>query len=115
MKKDKLEDLEIVYIEKEDELIMEWRGVSTLQNPIKTLDPYLQKKAESFKGKKIELDFTKIQFINSSSFVSICTFISMLSKLHIHTKIIYDEKRDWQRFSFSVLKEYAEDLDDIIF
>lgn len=115
MKTDKLEDLELLYTEKDDTIKMEWRGLSTLQNPTTILEPYLKKTAETFKGKNIEIDFTNIQFINSSSFVTICSFITLLNTLQVHTKIIYDESRDWQRFSFSVLKEYADEMDHVSF
>lgn len=109
------EDLELHYRERDNKVTMEWRGLSTLHNPNRTLDPYLEKAAASLKGKEVDIDFRNIQFINSSSFVSICNFISLLDEMQIPTTVLYDETRDWQRFSFSVLEEFADDLERVKF
>jgi len=109
----KSEKLEIKVVENSGVTIVNWLGKSDAIDPGKFLNPYLEKLISYAKGKRIISDYTKLEYMNSSTVPPIVKFIKACSLAQIELKIMYKKDSDWQNASFIMLKTISKTLNSI--
>lgn len=100
MKEFKMEELTIYLDDMGKKVLMSWLGKSRSLDPAKYLDPFLQEVVDEVKGKELEVDFTSLDCMNSSTIPPILSFIKSLECKNVTTIVLYDGSVDWQRASF---------------
>lgn len=92
--------------EKADAICVTWRGKSIDRDPGAFLNPILFNILEKSTGenKKVILDFKKIDYMNSSTIMSISKFIEKGKEDNNTIQVYYNGSRKWQELSFSALK-----------
>ena len=83
---------------------MTWLGRSENRDPALLLNPYLSKIIDAIEGKKMEIDFTRFEYMNSSTVPPIIQMVKSLETKGISTKVIYNKDSKWQEASFKALQ-----------
>lgn len=105
-------NLEIV-IEEGSSNKMTWLGNSEDRDPSAFLNPYFDDLISGFKGKDLEIDFIKLEYMNSSTVPPIIQLIKSLNSSAVKTLISYDKDSKWQSASFKALETIARTMDNI--
>lgn len=92
---------------------LQWTGRSEARNPGDILNPYLDGNIGYLKGKNIIVDFTKLEFMNSSTVPPIIKFIKNCSVNEIPAVIHFDKNSEWQNASFKPLQTVCMVLKNI--
>lgn len=87
-----------------NKILMTWVGQSDDRNPSATLNPYLNSLIDSLKGNELIIEYSKLEYMNSSTVPPIIQFIKKLNTSGIKTVIQYDAKSKWQCASFKALE-----------
>lgn len=82
---------------------MTWLGQSDDRNPAESLMPYLNGLIGDLKETRLTIDFTKLEYMNSSTVPPIVQLLKTLDVNEIQTVITYDAQSHWQRASFKGL------------
>jgi len=112
MKNYKDENLEIT-LNESDKITMCWLGRSDSREPSAVLNPYINSVIEELGGKKIEVDFSKLEYMNSSTVPPIIQMLKSLNTKGINTVIYYDKNSKWQAASFKALETIANSMSTI--
>jgi hypothetical protein len=90
------------------ELRLVWSGRSTDRDPGKFLMPIFQDLLERVRGdpKRITMDFTKVEYMNSSTFAPIVKLLDMARRSVASITLEYTQSRKWQTLSFSALRTF---------
>lgn len=115
MDKKIIDSLEFNFVEKNDHITMHWTGKSSLLYPQQVLRPYLDSIVPFIKGKNLEIDFRKLEYMNSGTVQPLVQFIKVLSELNTIIKILYNKGSNWQNLSFNALKSISSVLKNITF
>lgn len=97
------EELTIEVKETADTVVITWLGKSRNLNPATILVPYFNSLMPHLIGKNVEIDFTRLNLMNSSTVHPILTFIKKLSAKDVNTLVKYDSSLTWQKASFDPL------------
>lgn len=98
------EDLYIEIVEDKETIKIIWNGESLNQHPAKGIDPYFNTLINQLpKTKLIEIDFTRLKIMNSSTVLPILRLIKNLEDLNIKANVLYDASQSWQRACFKPL------------
>lgn len=109
--KDYKEDLLEIKLSKQDsKIIMAWLGESRDRNPSNTLLPYFEEILDSLIGSELIIDFTALEYWNSSTITSIVRLMEKINNNNIKTKIQYLNNSDWQVLSALALKTVVTEL-----
>ncbi len=92
---------------------MSWLGRSENREPSVTLNPYLSGIIDDLSGKELAVDFTKLEYMNSSTVPPIIQLIKNLNSKGITTKIFYDKESKWQAASFKALETISKAMPGI--
>lgn len=109
----KEQSLEIKSENKLNECTIIWLGRSDLAEPVKSLAPFFQLILGQIPNRQLLMDFTKLEFMNSSTVPAIISFAKLLNEKGISSKIIYDNNQQWQRNSFRALQTVCMRLTNI--
>jgi anti-sigma regulatory factor (Ser/Thr protein kinase) len=96
----KTDELTIRVADSGKSVSMLWIGKSRLRNPGVVLFPYFQGIIGSLKGKSLACDFSNLDYMNSSTILSIMNFARMLNENRIQSVFSYKKSREWQVASF---------------
>lgn len=98
--------LEIHVEESEDFIIISWKGKSTDRMPSAFLNPVFQHIFDrtTSSNKKMIMNFSNLDYMNSSTIMSISKFIEKGKNENYSLTVIYNKKRRWQELSFSALR-----------
>ena len=107
----KIEKLNIIVKEENDVILIDWEGFCDLKDPGQILTEFFFKIFSSYIGKKIEMSFEKLLYINSSSISPIISILRKLNELQISSKIVYDKSVFWQEISFKSFIAITAKLD----
>ena len=91
-------------------ITMSWLGRSENREPAVLLNPYLAGFVDSINGKTLVLDFTKLEYMNSSTVPPIIQLIKNLNAKAVATKIYYDKESKWQAASFKALETISKTM-----
>jgi len=90
-----------------------WTGKSINRDPSEELNPYLDEILEHLKGKKLEVDFSNLEYMNSSTVPPIIYMAKKLNQNNIETDIFYNCSSSWQSASFKALETIVLKMDSI--
>jgi hypothetical protein len=90
-------------------------GKSIDRNPSAVLDPYFSDVVEEMKKKKLQLsiDFTTLQYMNSSTVSPVINFIRKLEENAVKSVVLYDSKLKWQMASFKALETIIRNFQNV--
>lgn len=103
-------ELTIEVGEREGTMTVAWLGTSDAREPGRELTPWLGELANKAVGKKVEVDFRKLEYMNSGTVSPIIQFARALDGLGVETRLLFDSKIGWQRVNFVSLKAIARTL-----
>lgn len=89
------------------EVRLVWRGKSNDREPGRFLLPILQRALSAAAGKKLVLDFSSIEYMNSSTFTPLVKFLDEAQRKHAQVEVAYSQSRKWQALSFSALRAFS--------
>ena len=92
---------------------MSWLGRSESREPSAVLNPYFAGIAAGIGGKELVVDFTKLEYMNSSTVPPIIQLIKTLNEKNVTTKIYYDKESKWQAASFKALETISGTMKSI--
>ena len=104
-------DLHIEIDEKDGKIIMKWLGKSRERDPGALLYPYFNEIINEIKEGDLIIDFSELEYMNSSTVPPILKLFKLIDTRKIKTKILYDGRSGWQSASFKALSTIAETLD----
>ena len=110
MKDLKTDDLEIRIEKKDTKYYMSWFGEIIIPNPGAILNKYFDEIMEEFQGHELIVDFSKFDYMNTSTVVPIIRLINELDKREIKTLIEFDRNKNWQLISFKALMELSKTM-----
>jgi ABC-type transporter Mla MlaB component len=87
-----------------------WIGTSDWRDPAPHLNPFLSQAVQLLVGKTIEVDLTKLVYINSATIPVIMSFIRELEINCISTTIFYSENNSFQNTTFSTFQMLSKIL-----
>lgn len=90
-----------------------WKGKSVDRDPASTLKPYLDEMSEKIKGGAIEINFTELEYMNSSTVPPIIQLAKKLNTDGTETKILYNSSSPWQSASFKALETIILRMDNV--
>ncbi len=102
------ESLEIVLRNEGNKTFMAWKGQSDDRNPSILLDPYLDSLLDDLKGSELNIEFEKLEYMNSSTVQPIVQFLKKLNTNEIKTIVTYDANSKWQSASFKALNTFSK-------
>lgn len=105
----KVEDLEILVDRNENTLRLEWKGSIHSADPGDYLDPYLDLLVDtaSSNGLSIVCDFSKLEYMNSSSIPPLIHLLRECGERELKAEFTYDANRKVQTASFRALDVIA--------
>lgn len=93
-----------------EQTVIEWLGVSNARDPGLTLTPYLDQITKELDCKEVSIDFSRLEYINSSTVPPIIRLIKDLNKKAVKTLIYYNKSLKWQQESFKALATLSKIL-----
>ncbi len=103
----------IVEIIESEVISMLWSGRSENKEPSVILGPYLVEIIDEINGRKLDIDFTKLEYINSSTVLPIIQMLKYLHSKKVSAKIYYDKESKWQSASFKALEAISKAMPGI--
>ncbi len=94
-------------------VIMSWVGQSKERNPAQILTPYLDSLIDDLKGRHLTIEYSKLEYMNSSTVPPIILFLKKLNANGIKTAVTYNTLSKWQRASFKALETLALMMDNV--
>jgi anti-sigma regulatory factor (Ser/Thr protein kinase) len=105
--------LEIQVVVKDNDVNIVWKGRSEDRQPSALLNPYFTGLLDELVGKEVNVDFTLLEYMNSSTVVPIINLIKNLEGKSIKSSIIYDKNQKWQAASFKALEVMANMMNKV--
>jgi hypothetical protein len=68
------------------------------------LGPYLKRLAGSCRAKTVQIDFAKLDYMNSSTLTPIVQFLQLLSDTALRVTVRYRSDLQWQATSFRAMR-----------
>jgi hypothetical protein len=98
--------LKITLQEAEKTIEVKWNGKSVERDPSIFIMPILLKVLEmsSESGKAIRIDFTELEYMNSSTITPIIKILERAKRGNTSLKVVYKKSLKWQDLSFSALE-----------
>jgi hypothetical protein len=90
-----------------------WLGKSQDRDPGHMLNPYFEGIINEITGTEVSIDFTKLEYMNSSTVTSIINLIRLLDKAKVLTNLKYNKNLKWQSASFKALETITESMTNI--
>jgi hypothetical protein len=91
-----------------------WFGQSNERDPNTVLRPFFDEVAGlCSKEREIELDFREFDYMNSSTFRPILSFVQSASRTSRSVNVRYDAQKNWQRLSFKTLQAVSASLGNV--
>ncbi|RME19430.1 MAG: hypothetical protein D6806_18315 [Deltaproteobacteria bacterium] len=110
-------DLLITVEEKEDRLVLDWRGKSNDRAPGQHLLPFFEKVLQQAggSGKTVEMHFEHLAHFNSSTITAIIKMLQTARQKKVRTEIVFDGSLKWQKLSFDALRIFEKQGEGITF
>ncbi|MCB1158624.1 MAG: hypothetical protein H7A25_19015 [Leptospiraceae bacterium] len=113
----KIKSLLIKLIENDEAVILKWSGESTDREPGIFLGPIFEEAVKACLAgenkKELILDFTSLEYMNSSTITPIVKEIKRAIKTQSPFSIRYDKNLKWQELSFSALSVFELEWEKI--
>lgn len=102
-----------ITVEYKTDLTIKWIGASTGRDPKTFVDPFFEEILKEYKSKRVTIDFTALEYINSTTVPSIMRLVRKLSGLDIETLVLYSTNYRWQVVSFRALESLSRILKNV--
>ncbi len=106
-------DLVINIEEVNERVVMKWLGKSRDREPSLMLNQYFNDIINDIIDKELTIDFSELEYMNSSTIPSIIKLFKLLDLRNINTKILYDDQSIWQNASFKALSTISKSMDNV--
>ena len=95
----------------DDMVILTFHGKCNERQPAIFLKPYFEKMiGVAFGNKyKIEMDFTNLEYMNSSTITPIVQFLDNIKQKNISLVLKYNKNKFWQESNFSAMKFFESE------
>jgi hypothetical protein len=103
------ERLKVILTQGDDGFTVAWHGECDARKPDPLLDGFLQSLVRKVAGRRSIIDFTNLEFMNSSTLSSILNFIRQLDT-QCQAKILYNAKIEWQLVAYRCMKAISRTL-----
>ena len=92
--------------ENDTEIQIDWQGKSVERKPGEFITPILLNalKTSSELKKQIVLDFSKLEYMNSSTITPLIKILERAKRGSNYLTVLYDKNLKWQELSFSALR-----------
>ncbi len=90
------------------ELRVLWRGRSAERDPARFLSPVLSELVDACRrtSARLHLDFTALEYMNSSSFTPIVKALGEARRARVPIALEYAQGKSWQALSFNALRTF---------
>lgn len=105
-------NLELI-LEEGEKNIITWKGKSDARDPSSIINPYFEEIFDRLKGKDVEICFSELEYMNSSTVPPIIQLIKKLEENNINALITYDKDSKWQIASFKALETIVRTMNNI--
>ena len=105
-------DLTILLTETAREATMSWRGTSDARDPKAFLEPVFSRVIDKVKGRDLTIDFTGLEFMNSSTVSPIIALLKQLNENGIKSHVVFNNE-DWQVVHMRCLRTIATVLRNV--
>jgi len=106
-------DLKITIRQDGDAVSVSWLGTSDAREPGRELTPFLGGLAPRLVGKSVDVDFRKLEYMNSGTVSPIIQFARALDQHAIRSRLLFDSQVGWQRVNYVCLKNIAKALSHV--
>jgi hypothetical protein len=106
-------DLKITVRDDNDTVSVSWLGTSDAREPGRELTPFLSGLAPKLVGKSVDVDFRKLEYMNSGTVSPIIQFARALDQHGVKSRLLFDSQVGWQRVNYVCLKNIAKSLPHI--
>lgn len=98
--------LKITVQNEKDQIEVKWNGKSVERDPGTFITPILLNVLElsSSSNKVITMDFTELEYMNSSTITPIIKVLERAKRSNNHLTVVYKRSLKWQDLSFSALE-----------
>lgn len=90
-----------------------WTGESDSRDPAGAVGPFLDALAKRLRGRRVEVNFDQLEYMNSATVTPIMQFVKDLSALAEKVVVKYDETLQWQATSFRAMRVVAKRWDNV--
>jgi serine phosphatase RsbU (regulator of sigma subunit) len=99
----------------DDEVVTaRWLGKSQLREAGKALGPFLDELLERLQGRRLVLDFSGLEFMNSSTFVPVTRVVRRAATGRLPLLVRYSPAITWQRAPFEMLRRIVGPASSVI-
>ena len=96
-------ELVILFTQTEREAKMIWRGASDARDPNAFLEPVFNKVMADLDERSLTIDFTDLEFMNSSTVSPIISLLKTLDARGIKSRVVFGAE-DWQQVHLRCLR-----------
>jgi hypothetical protein len=96
--------LTIDVTESSDRIVFAFKGKSVDRDPGNFLTPIIQEALNRAQNRTVELNFTLLEYMNSSTVTPIIKLLNEVEAGKQTLSIVYSKEHKWQELSFSALK-----------
>lgn len=106
-------ELTIAVRHEADAVTVAWLGTSDAREPGRELSPFLGELAPKLAGRAVDVDFRKLEYMNSGTVAPIIQFARALDQHGVKSRLLFDSKVGWQRVNYVCLKNIAKTLSNV--
>ncbi len=89
-------------------IVMSWVGKSDFQHPASHLMPYLDDFISKLNKTELSIEFTRLEYMNSSTVPPLIHLLKELNNREIKTTVTYDKNAHWQVMSFKAFETLSK-------
>jgi anti-anti-sigma regulatory factor len=104
------ERMRVSLLEQEGQIVVSWGGVFDAVNPNTTLGEFLAKQSDVLRSKEVLVDFSKTEFLNSTTLSVMLRFVKELDGIISKLTLLFDTAESWQMVSFRCMKAISRTL-----
>lgn len=104
------ERMRVSILEQEGHILVSWRGIFDAINPNITLGEFLAGQADALRSKEVLVDFSKTEFLNSTTLAVMLRFVKELDGIIAKLTLRFDTTESWQMVSFRCMKAISRTL-----
>ncbi len=104
------ERMRVSVVDYERQVLIIWRGVFDALNPNQTLGEFLWKQQEGLRNRDVLVDFSKMEFLNSTTLAVMLRFVKELDAIILKLTLKFNTAESWQMVSFRCMKAISRTL-----
>jgi hypothetical protein len=107
------ENLKIQVEDRRGVTYVNWTGESDSRDPAGSVGPYLSLLAKRLRGRRVQITFDQLEYMNSATVTPIMQFVKELSDCAEKVIVKYDETLQWQATSFRAMRVVAKRWENV--